>query len=88
MRSVDDCPEVLELPSDGDPLADYEQAEARQRLVACLDLLGREKKEVFLQAYYYGLTRDEIAQRIGRPVSTVKTWLRRSLAELKGHLGE
>jgi transposase len=34
-------------------------------------------------AYYYGMTREEIAARIDRPVSTVKTWLRRSLAQLK-----
>ena len=88
MRSFDDCPEVFQLPNGDDPLADYERNEGRQRLHACLDRLGPEKKDVILQAYYYGMTREEIAQRIGRPVSTVKTWLRRSLAELKGYLGE
>jgi RNA polymerase sigma factor (sigma-70 family) len=67
---------------------DYEQTEGRRHLLACLDLVGPEKKDVLLQAYYYGMTREEIAQRIGRPVSTIKTWLRRSLAELKGYLGE
>jgi RNA polymerase sigma-70 factor (ECF subfamily) len=87
MRSLEDCPEVFHLPSSDNPLANYEHDEAR-RLQACLDLLGPEKKYVLLQAYYYGMTREEIATRIGRPVSTVKTWLRRSLAELKGYLGE
>jgi DNA-directed RNA polymerase specialized sigma24 family protein len=33
------------------------------------------------------MTREEIAARINRPVSTVKTWLRRSLAHLKDCLG-
>jgi RNA polymerase sigma-70 factor (ECF subfamily) len=88
MRSLDDCPEVFHLPNRDNPLADYEQDEARRRLQACLDLLGSEKKHVLLQAYYYGMTREEIASRIGRPASTVKTWLRRSLAELKGYLEE
>jgi len=88
MRSLDDCPEVFHLASSDSPLDDYEQDEARRRLQSCLDLLGPEKKDVVLQAYYYGMTRKEIAMRIGRPVSTVKTLLRRSLAELKGYLGE
>jgi RNA polymerase sigma-70 factor (ECF subfamily) len=87
MRSLDDCPEVFHLPNCDNPLNDYEQDEAR-RLQACLDLLGPEKKDVILQAYYYGMTREKIAVQIGRPVSTVKTWLRRSLAELEGCLGE
>jgi RNA polymerase sigma-70 factor (ECF subfamily) len=88
MRSLDDCPEVFHLPNSDNPLEDYEQDEARRRLQACLHLLGPEKKDVVLQAYYYGMTREEIAARIGRPVATVKTWLRRSLAELRGYLGE
>jgi RNA polymerase sigma-70 factor (ECF subfamily) len=86
MRSLDDCPKVFDLPNRDNPLADYERNEARRRLQTCLDLLGPDKKHVLLQAYYYGMTREEIAARIGRPASTVKTWLRRSLAELKGHL--
>ena len=35
---------------------------------------------------YYGMTRAEIARGTGRPVATVKTWLRRSLAELRVRL--
>jgi RNA polymerase sigma-70 factor, ECF subfamily len=88
MRSIDECPEVLQLPSGDDPLADYVQDEGRRRLLTCLDLLGPEKRYVLLQAYFYGMTREEIAQHIGRPVSAVKTWLRRSLAELKNYLEE
>jgi RNA polymerase sigma-70 factor (ECF subfamily) len=39
-----------------------------------------------LLAYYFGLTREEIASQTGRPAATVKTWLRRSLAQLKSCL--
>ena len=53
----------------------------------CLDALEPEKKEIVLLAYYHGMTREEIATRVGRPVATVKTWLRRSLAQLKDCLG-
>jgi len=85
-QSLDDCPAIQHLPSDDDPLASLEQNEAWRRLHACIDLLEPERREIILLVYHHGMTREEIAQRIGRPVSTVKTWLRRSLAQLKGHL--
>lgn len=88
MRSLDDCPEVLQLPGDDDPLADLEHSEDRQRLGACLDRLAPDKREVLLLVYHHGMTREEVASRLGRPVSTVKTWLRRSLAQIKDHLAE
>ena len=33
------------------------------------------------------MTREEIANHVGQPVATVKTWLRRALAQLKDCLG-
>jgi len=88
MRSLEDCPELLEVPSDDDPRANQERNEERRRLLACLDGLETEKRELVLRVYYYGMTREEIARSINRPVATVKTWLRRSLAQLKGCLGQ
>ena len=87
MRSLDDCPQVLELASDDSPLGNLERNEERKRLQASLNSLEPEKREIILLIYHYGLTRDEIAQRLGRPVSTVKTWLRRSLAQLRAFHG-
>jgi RNA polymerase sigma-70 factor (ECF subfamily) len=40
-----------------------------------------------LLAYYSGLSRDELAQRFSTPVNTIKTWLHRSLAQLRKCLG-
>ena len=40
-----------------------------------------------LLAYYTGLSRDELAQRFRHPVNTIKTWLHRSLAQLRKCLG-
>ena len=88
MRSLDELSEVLQIPNDDDPLADHERKEEGLRLQACLDRLEPEKSEIVRLAYYYGMTREEIAVRISRPVSTVKTWLRRSLAQLKDCLGQ
>ena len=86
-RSLDDCPELLQVRSEDDPSASLEQKEQLRRLVACLDGLEPEKKEIVLLAYYHGMTREEIASRLRRPLATVKTWLRRSLAQLTDCLG-
>ena len=88
MRSLEDHPELLDLPSEDDPLGDHERNEERRRLLACLDGLEPDKRELVLQVYFYGMTREEIASRINRPAATVKTWLRRSLAQLKDCLGQ
>jgi RNA polymerase sigma-70 factor, ECF subfamily len=87
MRSLDDMPELLQLPGDGDPHASLEREEERRRLQACLDGLDVEKQRILRLAYHYGMTREEIARRLDRPTATVKTWLRRSLAQLKACLG-
>jgi RNA polymerase sigma-70 factor (ECF subfamily) len=87
MRSLDDFPELLQLPSEDNPAANLERIEELRRLYACLDGLEPEKKEIVLLVYYHGMTREEISIRIKRPAATVKTWLRRSLAQLKDCLG-
>jgi len=87
MRSLDEYPELLELPSDDDPSATHERNEELRRLQGCLAGLERERRELLMLVYYHGLTREEIARRLDRPVATVKTWLRRSLAQLRDCLG-
>ena len=88
MRSLDDFPELLQLPSEDNPAANLERSEELRRLYACLDGLEPEKKEIVLLVYYHGMTREEISIRFKRPAATVKTWLRRSLAQLKECLGQ
>src|SRR5499433_2350206 len=67
-RSLDEFPEVLQLPSDDNPAAAHEQSEELKRLEACLNGLEPDKKELVLLVYHYGLTGEEIARRINRPV--------------------
>jgi RNA polymerase sigma-70 factor, ECF subfamily len=85
--AIDECPEVLHLAGE-DPSLNSDKDDVSSVLAAALQRLSHEKRSVLLQAYCYGLTREEIAARVGRPVPTVKTWLRRALAELKGYLIE
>src|SRR5437762_4377851 len=66
-----------------DPLALTEQSEDVRRLKKCLDGLPGDRQEMVLLAYHQGWSREELAARFNRPVTTVKTLLRRSLIALK-----
>ena len=52
-------------------------------LIACLSKLDEEKRAVLMLAYYHGASREALSKRFGRPVPTIKTWLHRSLAQLR-----
>jgi RNA polymerase sigma-70 factor (ECF subfamily) len=66
-----------------DPLAVRERSERLMALVDCLKALDEEKRAIVLLAYYRGSSREALAKRFGRPVPTIKTWLHRSLAQLR-----
>ena len=68
-------------PPDPGALADA-SADARA-LHACLERLEPEPRQCLTLAYYDGLTYDELALRLERPVGTVKSWVRRSLGRLR-----
>lgn len=86
--SLDQAPGLDEIPSeDAHPLEGMELSEDVARLMRCLDGLEAERRELVLLAYRHGLTRDALAERYACPVGTIKTWLRRSLAQLKDCLG-
>jgi RNA polymerase sigma-70 factor (ECF subfamily) len=52
----------------------------------CLGEIEEPSRSCVLLAYYEGYSRDELAVRFGKPVSTIKTWLHRSLTALKACL--
>jgi RNA polymerase sigma-70 factor (ECF subfamily) len=86
--SVEEAPEALEFAADiADPLAGRERSEELARLLDCLGRLDPEPRQLVLLAYYNGLSREELAARIGRPVNTIKTWLRRSILAVRECLG-
>jgi RNA polymerase sigma-70 factor (ECF subfamily) len=82
--SLEDMPEGFEpaAPSE-DPLASRSRSETYAALMRCLNSLEPDKREMILAAYYRGASREALAGRYNAPVGTVKTWLRRSLAQLK-----
>jgi RNA polymerase sigma-70 factor, ECF subfamily len=82
--SLEDLPDSFEPAADEvDPLASRERSEALTALLKCLDTLDQEKRSIVLLAYYRGMSREALARRFGRPEPTIKTWLRRSLAQLR-----
>ena len=68
----------------GSPIEQLLALEGEGRLGHCVDALEPEPKRAVLLAFYDGLTHPEIAERMQRPLGTVKAWTRRSLMRLKG----
>jgi RNA polymerase sigma-70 factor (ECF subfamily) len=82
--SLEDMPEGFEPAAETvDPLAARDRTEAYAALMRCLNRLEADKREMVLLAYYRGASREALSARYKAPVGTVKTWLRRSLAELR-----
>ncbi len=52
-------------------------------LMACLDKLKPDQRECILLSYYYGHTHQELSIKMGRPLGTIKAWIRRGLEDIR-----
>jgi RNA polymerase sigma-70 factor (ECF subfamily) len=66
---------------------DVLHADSARRIKAALAKLNQNQQKVIQLAYYEGLSQTEMAQRLGQPLGTVKTWVRTALKHLKDELG-
>jgi RNA polymerase sigma-70 factor (ECF subfamily) len=66
-----------------DPLESATMSESARRLDACLERLEDGPRRAIRLAYYEGLTHEALATRLGAPLGTVKSWVRRGLMRLK-----
>ena len=57
-----------------------------ERLKVCLEGLAPDRRDIVRLAYLDGLSREELGVRFGHPPGTIKTWLHRSLKQLKACL--
>ena len=57
----------------------------RQVKEAMAALSGEQRQAIEL-AYFEGLSQSEIAERMGQPLGTVKTWMRRALQQMRAAL--
>lgn len=76
-ETADDAPGPLDLLSSA--------ADARALSNCMRDLSASQRQSVAL-AFYDGLSHAEVAEKMGQPLGTVKSWVRRALLSLKSCL--
>jgi len=86
-RPAADVSELDEIAGDDEhPVEAIGRREDVERLMRCLEGLEPDKRQMVRLAYLDGMSREALAKRFDRPEGTIKTWLHRSLAQLKGCL--
>lgn len=78
-------PAVIRPPN---PLERVSMAECAERVRAAMQSLSDNERRVLELAYWQGLTQAEIADDLGAPLGSVKSWCRRGLQGLKRALGD
>lgn len=80
--SIDDVPEQA-LPAAAAPGITVEPALRR-----CLGQLPAGHQECLTLAFVEGYTHQQLSRKLGTPLGTVKSWIRRGLQQLKECLGQ
>lgn len=75
--TADDNPGPLELLS---------RASDARALAHCMQDLSASQRQSVALAFYDGLSHAEVAEKMGQPLGTVKSWVRRALLSLKSCL--
>lgn len=57
-----------------------------QRVRQAIEKLNEKQRSVIELAYFEGLSQSEMAERMGQPLGTVKTWVRSALKNLREEL--
>lgn len=68
------------------PAAHAEAATDNARLDDCLQQLEPRRQVLIRTAFFDGATYEELAQRSGSPLGSIKSWIRRGLMQLKACL--
>lgn len=77
----------LEIPDGADSAESLLVAAGdRNRLHGCMSELDDRTQSVIRTAFFDGVTYEALAKRMDAPLGTVKSWIRRGLAKLKGCL--
>ena len=86
-RNMDPIDEANEI-ADSAPMADsaLETAQDNARLHGCLDTLAADERTAMRGAFFDGNTYEDLAQRTGVPLATMKSRIRRAMIKLKSCL--
>lgn len=83
-RALDDLSVAEEIPDFApQPAQAAEQASDHARLHECLDTLEPRRRSLIRLAFLDGASYEELARRIGSPLGSVKSWIRRGLGQLR-----
>jgi RNA polymerase sigma-70 factor (ECF subfamily) len=83
MQSIDED-ESQQIASSDVGLLDAAMAgEQASALNNCLSKIEAKQRDVIVWAYFRDMSHSELASQFDLPVGTVKTWIRRGLAQLK-----
>jgi RNA polymerase sigma-70 factor (ECF subfamily) len=63
------------------------QFDVIKRMKTALERLDGKQRRAIELAYFEGMSQTEIAEHMGQPLGTVKTWVRRALQQLREELG-
>ena len=85
-RAADRLGRAAALAPPAGPTAGADELAERLLVADALSRLRPEVREVVELAFYSDLTHEQIADRTQRPLGTVKSQIRRSLASLRRHL--
>ena len=66
-----------------DPILALADRDDEARLTRAIAALDPDKRALLVAAYIRGESRAELAKRFNAPVNTIKTWLHRTVAELR-----
>ncbi|HZO10146.1 MAG TPA: sigma-70 family RNA polymerase sigma factor [Myxococcota bacterium] len=76
------------LPTQATPMDEASSRETAVRVKQALADLPPNERRALELFYYQGMTQAEIAEHVGAPLGTVKSWCRRGLLGLRDVLGD
>ncbi|TVP52663.1 MAG: sigma-70 family RNA polymerase sigma factor [Halomonadaceae bacterium] len=77
--------EVIDIMEDerAGPLDATLHQDGSAALAMCLDELSQNQRDSVLLSYYRGFTHEELAEFLGTPIGTIKSWIRRGLIAVR-----
>lgn len=76
----------LEDDPESAPGARAEADSERSQLERCLGQLDARRRSLIRTAFFEGITYEDLAQRTGSPLGSIKSWIRRGLLQLRACL--
>jgi len=78
---------LMVIPFNGrSALDEIEASDDVRRLRRAIEALDPMRRKLVIAAYIQGQSREQLAERFGAPVNTIKTWLRRAVIDMRAAL--